>query len=154
MFKYTKILLFLIVTTFLLSFSCNNEKSPVPYRHFEVHVNLSCPYFMNLGLGNNVFIDAEVCGVIDKRGSSGLGIIVYRLMPNIFVSFDRMCTSTTHEPVAVVLSTENPFYLVCPKCDSKYLISDGSIVSGTAKFYLMEFNTAYYPSNNLLVISN
>ena len=153
MLKRTKIILFFIITAFLIFFGCNKEKSPVPYRHFEVYVDLNCPQFMDIGLGENVYLE-KGCTVFENGGSSGLGIIIYRPFPNAFVAFDRMCTSTTHEPTAVKLSSESILYIVCPKCGSKYLISDGSIVSGPANFYLMEFNAVYYPFNNMLKISN
>ncbi len=71
------------------------------------------------------------------------GIVVYRLSEDEFRAFDRACTYDIAERVEV----KDPPIAKCEKCESSYLLIDGSVVSGKAnhplKQYQADLNSPY-----------
>ena len=143
MFRMSKLIIFFIYL--FLFCGCSNEKTPVPSNPFDIYIDLNRVEFNSFSPGTHVFVTG---------GGSGFGIVIYRFTDSKFAAFDRMCTSTTHDPTRVNLSEQSDLFLECPDCSSKYIIYDGSVISGPARFFLTEYQTYYYSNSNTLRITN
>ncbi len=129
-----------------MGWQCNPDKSPVPTGPVDIYLDLNQPEFNGFIPGTYRFI---------VGGGSGLGIVVYRVSQTEFKSFDRMCTSKTHqEPHRVATSEISYFLLECPACGSRFGATDGTIIRGPATYGLIEYQCFYNQTTNVLWITN
>ncbi len=134
----------LFVSLFALV-SCDDDREhPVPYVHvrFEfnvIHYNLSAPG------------SAHQFSVEESGGYRG--IIVYRVSMDEFRAYDRACPCDPHN-CKVSIDPDNPLLATDPCCGSSFLLMDGTIVDGNARFPLKEYRTTFSSSTNRLRITN
>lgn len=125
---------------------CETRVSPVPRNYVNFSINLNDPAYNGFVVGTRLFITG---------GSSGLGIVLYRLTYEQVLAYDRMCTSTTHsEWVKTQPTDESAVLLECPNCHSRFSLLDGSVNQGPAEFYLSDYDTRFNPTTGVLWISN
>ncbi len=132
-----------------LSFQgCDKDREhPVPYVRvtlsFNVlHHNLSAP-------GLSAQFSRQ-----DLGGQAGYqGIIVYRLSGDEFRAYDRACPCDPHNCIASI-EEDNPVLAYAPECESRFILTDGSVVEGPSRFPLRQYRTSFDPHTNRLSISN
>lgn len=126
--------MFSLFSFILLLTSCQ-EKDPYPIPNVAVSIslNLDLPSYQNLNApGGWVYING---------GSRG--IIVYRNFDN-FVALDRHSTYESTKDCAIVsIDSINAFVLNDSCSTSQYNITDGTVVTGPAKWGLKKYNTSW-----------
>ncbi len=141
--RYNKLIL-IIVLLFAMA-SCDEDREhPVPYVHvnFEfnvIHYNLSGP-----GSSHQFSVD---------ESGGYRGIIVHRLTMDEFRAYDRACPCDPNNCM-VSIDPENPLLATDPCCGSTFLLLDGTIVEGDARFPLREYRASFNPATNRLRITN
>ena len=142
------IFVILVTATGLLFQGCDKDREhPVPYVRVTVsfnvlHHNLSAP-------GLSAQFSRH-----DLGGSAGYqGIIVYRLSNDEFRAYDRACPCNPHNCI-VSIEEDNPVLAFAPECESRFILTDGSVVEGPSRFPLREYRTSFDPHTNRLMISN
>ena len=122
----------LIATTISLTLLSGCEKDmqhPVPNVHVDFRINLEITYELNT-IGGWVYF------------SGGYrGIVIYRLSEDEFRAFDRACTYDVYNRIVV----DDPPIARCEECESTYLLIDGSVVEGPARYPLKQYRTTYHP---------
>ncbi len=116
-----------IICLFGITFmeSCEKEyQHPVPQVYEQdLTINLEMVYKLNTIGGWEYFTGGYN------------GIVIYRLSEEEFRAFDRACTNDISKRVEV----EDPPIAKCEKCESSYLLLDGSVVSGKANYPLKQY---------------
>ena len=69
------------------------------------------------------------------------GILIYQSGSYEYLAFDRLCTNYPNDTCAVVINSG--VFAVCPCCKSKFLLSDGSVLRGPAKYGLKQYSAAF-----------
>ncbi|MFP4064047.1 MAG: hypothetical protein ACLFN2_05295 [Bacteroidales bacterium] len=141
-------ILSVVMTIALLLQGCDKEREhPVPYVRVSVsfnvlHYNLSAP-------GLSAQFSRQ-----DLGGNAGYqGIIVYRLSPDEFRAYDRACPSAPHNCI-VSIDEDNAVLAFSPASESRFILTDGSVVEGPARFPLRQYQTTFDPNTNRLRITN
>ncbi len=136
------------ITVTLLFQGCDKDREhPVPYVRVSVsfnvlHYNLSAP-----GLSAQFSRD-------ELGGSAGYqGIIVYRLSIDEFRAYDRACPCDPHNCIASI-EEDNPVLAFAPACESRFILTDGSVVEGPSRFPLRQYRTSFDPHTNRLTITH
>jgi len=80
------------------------------------------------------------------------GIILYRIMDNEFLAYERTCPWDPWEEGARVELDETGTIATCPVCGSQYIITDGSPFVGPSVYLLKQYHTTY--DGNLLYVYN
>jgi Rieske Fe-S protein len=123
-------------------FSCNDSTNTFPYVRIDLTISIDTQ-LGNMNVGEHRFIDNAGYG----------GLVIYRKSLNEYQAFDRACT---HDYVdSCILKDYKDFdgILVCPCCNSKFLLSQsGSVFKAPATIPLEEYNT--YLQGNFLRVSN
>jgi hypothetical protein len=138
----------------LFLFSCNkesNDRLPLPPENFTIYPNSTLYQEINVA-GGWVYLDQNDGALPPSRG-----IIVYRLTEDQFLAFERTppfkpdsCCNAA-KTICTALIVDFPYVLdTCT--NSKYLILDGSPVSGPSSISLGMYVTEYFPP--LLYIHN
>jgi hypothetical protein len=132
--------LFLLIL--LLGLGCrDNNTSRVPDVPVNIAINILQPDFFNLSVPS---------GWIYITGGSR-GIIVYRKSEEEFIALERHSPFQPEDNCAVKVDDDN--VLISDPCsDSKWLITDGTIVQGPTAQPLRTYRTSY--SNPILYITN
>ena len=124
--------------------SCRKKDDVVPYTRVNFTIYLSDPDFMTLQtIGNHVFVTGGVCG-----------IVIYRKSQEEFSALERCCTYNPSERCAVLMDSTNSNVLICPCCNSKFSIWDGSVMSGSAERSLTNYQTIFNAEENTLKVYN
>ena len=126
--KYYSILFFA-----LLSFSeCKKDKDEVPNVYTDLYIYTTDPAFspLNAISGSQYF----------SGGSNG--IVVFRKSQNEFMAYDRHCPYKTSEKNQVSVDAST-LIVVDSKCNSKFLLTDGSPNSGPSSAPLKRYQTAF-----------
>lgn len=138
----------LVMAVALLLHGCDKEREhPVPYVRVSVsfnvlHYNLSAP-------GLSAQFSRQ-----DLGGSAGYqGIIVYRLSSDEFRAYDSACPCDPHNCIARI-EEDNPVLAFAPSCESRFILTDGSVVEGPSRFPLRQYRTSFDPQTNRLRITN
>ena len=126
--KYYSIISFLL----LVFGECKKEKETVPNVYVDKYLFATDPAFSPLN---------AVSGYAYVDGGSN-GILVYRKSQNEFLAYDRHCTYKVAEKNQVVVDASG-LIAVDSKCNSKFLITDGSPNSGPAVNPLKRYQTAF-----------
>jgi hypothetical protein len=137
------------ILTFALIISCSkesNDRLPLPPVDITINPNSTIYQEINIA-GGWVYLDQNDGAMPPSRG-----IIVYRLTEDQFVAFERTppfkpdsCCNAA-KTVCTALIVDYPYVLdTCT--NSKYLITDGSQVSGPSAMSLGMYATEYYAPN-------
>ena len=142
------------ILIFALLFSCSKESNDrLPLPPIDITINPNSTIYQEINIaGGWVYLDENDGALPPSRG-----IIVYRLSEDQFVAFERTppfkpdsCCNAA-KTLCSALIVDYPYVLdTCT--NSKYLILDGSSVSGPSSMSLGVYVTEYYGS--LLYIHN
>ncbi len=135
------------VTLTLLALACNKEHlHPVPDVHLSFDFNVLHYNLSNPGLSHQ----------FSREASGGYrGIIVYRMSTSEFMAYDRACPYQPHDMESLVsISPSNSVVAECPVCNSRFVLTDGSVLDGPAAFPLKVYRTSFNHSTNRLWIGN
>lgn len=113
--------------------SCRNDKHPVPYVHVDFLIDINSTFYNEL---------TSVGGWVYVTGGYK-GIVIYRLSMDQFLAYDRSCTYDPSNPCERVVMEPSGLALVDSCCGSRFLILDGSVISGPAKFGLRAYQTHF-----------
>ena len=132
-----KIYLFVIC----LTLSCDNENYNFPQVDVNLYLYINNPEFFNV---------ESPGGWMYLNGGVG-GILLYRKNLDEFIAYDR---ASTFNPISECqVSVENDNISIKDPCsDSKFLITDGSVIQGPANQPLKRYNTIYN-GNNLSIFN-
>lgn len=135
------ILLFL--AAWIVSASCNRNNTMLPTVSFSVSVNINEP----------AFFDATVpMGWVYYNGAYA-NLIVYRVDQDHFHIYDVRSTYNPTNPCNVRVNTDD--VTVSDPCStSKWLLNDGSLISGPATYALLEYNYSFDPVTGVLHMYN
>lgn len=138
---------FITVITLSLFISCDkesNDRLPLPPVDLSINPNSTIYQEINVA-GGWVYLDQNDGALPPSRG-----IIVYRLSEDQFLAFERTppfkpdsCCNAA-KTICTALIVDYP-YILDTCTSSKYLILDGSPVSGPSSISLGMYVTEYYP---------
>jgi nitrite reductase/ring-hydroxylating ferredoxin subunit len=112
----------------------------------SVYVNL------NLDISSTFYIELSAVGGYVNVTGGYKGITIYRASIDQFVAFERCCPYDPDITAAIVEVDPSGLALTDSVCGSKYLILDGSVVSGPATKPLKQYRTSF--DGDILHISN
>lgn len=131
--------LIILVSSLLLCLSCKNEEeAPVGYVNFTIDPN--SPMYSNL----------NTVGGYEYLVGGYRGVVVFRYSWDEFFAYERACPKDNE--TAVVVDTASSVILICPKCGSKFIYTDGTPIEGPAKSPLRSYSTHY--DGNVLHVYN
>ena len=140
--------LVLVLLASLIDSCKKSELDVIPDVYTDFYINLTDPQFFSLNAITNYILVDEFTNNFGSRaaGFDRNGIIVYRAGLDEFFAFDRTCPhdyALDRTSVAVDTVT-NEYYVICPTCDSKYVLpSFGSPSEGPSKYPLKIYNTSF-----------
>ena len=132
-----KIYLFLLC----LTLSCENENNNFPQVDVNLYLYINNPEFFNV---------ESPGGWMYLNGGVG-GILLYRKNLDEFIAYDRASTFNPTSECQVSVENDN-ISIEDPCSDSKFLITDGSVIQGPANQPLERYNTIYN-GNNLSIFN-
>ncbi len=132
-----KIYLFLLC----LTLSCENENYNFPQVDVNLYLYINNPEFFNV---------ESPGGWMYLNGGVG-GILIYRKNLDEFIAYDRASTFNPTSECQVSVENDN-ISIKDPCSDSKFLITDGSVIQGPANQPLKRYNTIY-SGNNLSIFN-
>ena len=132
-----KIYLFVIC----LTLSCDNENYNFPQVDVNLYLYINNPEFFNV---------ESPGGWMYLNGGVG-GILLYRKNLDEFIAYDRASTFNPTSECQVSVENDN-ISIKDPCSDSKFLITDGSVIQGPANQPLKRYNTIYN-GNNLSIFN-
>ena len=136
-----RILATLFGILFLFSACRDRNRDRVPDVPVNIAININQPDFFNLTVPQ---------GWVYITGGSR-GIIVYRKSDTEFVALERHSPYQPEDNCAVTVNDDGAI-ITDPCSDSKWLITDGTIVQGPTAFPLVAYSASY--SNPILYITN
>lgn len=139
MTKWTIFIIFCFAVFF--SFGCRDRQAQIPLVDVNITINISEPQFFDLSVPTG---HAYIVG-----GSQG--IIIYRLNESEFVALERHSPVNPEDRCRVVVM-EDGVLVEDPCSGARWLINDGSVVSGDTGFALRMYNTQF--TNPILYIYN
>ena len=131
-----------IFLSLVLTLGCrDNNTNRIPDVPVNIAINVLQPDFFNLSVPS---------GWVYITGGSR-GIIVYRKTQDEFIALERHSPYQPEDNCAVTVDADG--VLISDPCsDSKWLISDGTIVQGPTSMPLRTYRTSF--SNPILYITN
>jgi nitrite reductase/ring-hydroxylating ferredoxin subunit len=124
---------FLWLLPLFLLIQCKKEEGRIPSVNVNRYLYPSDPIFVNLNaIGGWVYISG---------GSRG--IIVYRSSQDEFKAYDRHCTYQVESECGKVNVDINNVTLRDSCCASEFMIMDGTVSKGPAKYPLKTYFTEY-----------
>jgi nitrite reductase/ring-hydroxylating ferredoxin subunit len=149
MTSHSKIMLFFITVTFVVTLSsCNKKNDVIPDIYVNFTLNLNDPEFVNLiGFGGSVTVDSHTNNWgSGAAGYDGNGIIICSGNDE-FYAYDRTCPHdyvVNSLSIKVNIDSSNSTIGVCPKCGTKYgLTVGGTPVSGLGRYPLKNYRTSF-----------
>ena len=139
----------------LIAFGCNDDENTLPLAPIDITIDPNSTIYQELNVvGGWTYLGEEDGVVYPSRG-----LIVHRLAPDQFSAFERTppykpdsCCSTNGTNCSkLVVGSYYPF-IIDPCTGSKYLITDGSVVSSPSNMPLGTYFTEY--DGHLLYIHN
>ncbi len=123
----------LLIFFLMLSFAgCKKDKDEIPNVYVDIYLYTIDPAFSPLN---------AISGYTTVAGGSN-GILIFRKSQNEFMAYDRHCPYNTSEKNQVTVDVSG-LIAVDSKCNSKFLITDGSPNSGPAANPLKRYQTAF-----------
>ncbi len=140
--KSCKYIIVLIITIIIFGSCKKDETEYVPnvYVNFQIDPNST----MYLGLN-------QVGGWVYITGGVK-GIIIYKIDNQAFMAYDRACPHDPEITDAAVEVESSGLTMIDNYCGSRFIITDGSVVSGPSKYGLKQYKTFY--DGNYLHVSN
>ena len=126
--KYYSVLL-LVLFPFA---ECKKDKDQVPNVYVDIYLYTTDPAFSPLN---------ATSGSTTVSGGSN-GIVIFRKSQTEFMAYDRHCPYKTSEKNQVSVDASG-LIAVDSKCNSKFLLTDGSPNSGPASNPLKRYQTAF-----------
>ncbi len=145
---FRKISITLLMFVFVLFYGCkkknNTVQDNIAYQTVNFNVYPSDPLYTKLSvIGGWMYFD---------RGVNG--IIIYRKTMQDFVAIERTSTHFPNDPDARVKVQTDNFTLKDTISNSKWQITDGSIISGPATLPLRLYSTFYDNGTGTLNVKN
>jgi len=136
------ILIFLMITLWVLSGCKKDEKEYVPnvYVNFQIDPNSTMYLSLNMP-GGWAYITGGVSG-----------IIIYRADQDNFKAFDRACPYDYDVEGSLVEVDPSGLVMIDSLCGSRYIITDGSVLNGPSTRGLKTYRTSY--DGRLLYVYN
>lgn len=122
--------------------SCNKDEDIIPYVTVNVYIDVN----------NSVYNDINTVGGYLYITGGYKGIIVYRYSFDEFVAIERACPYKPSLDCERLSVEDNGMVVSDSCCGSRFLITDGSIVSGPAKRPAVLYKTIF--DGNMLYIYN
>ncbi len=132
--KYIRFVLLMLFAG-MISFSCSKEdEAPMG----AVNLNIDLQNVNNIPLKT---INGYLYFYADGYYNAGYqGVIVYRYSEDIFLAYELACPKDHDQAVEV---DKSGLILVCPKCHSKFIFTDGSVFEGPARVGLRSYSADY-----------
>jgi Rieske Fe-S protein len=122
----------LFLCPFLLT-NCNDYEDVVPYVYVNFYISLADPDFAALNTpGNSVMVTG---------GANG--ILIYRIDIEEFAAYDRTCTHEISSDCVIFTDESGLFGIDTTCCYSEFLLLDGSVSKGPARFPLKRYRTYF-----------
>ncbi len=80
------------------------------------------------------------------------GVIIYRLLHEEFLAFERACPFDPLDAEGQVEVETSGIIAKCPSCGSRFILTDGSPIEGPASVGLKQYRTRY--DGYSLIVSN
>jgi nitrite reductase/ring-hydroxylating ferredoxin subunit len=109
------------------------ERGGVPLTPVDISINVNNPSYADLQVPG---------GWLYLTGGS-MGLIVYRTSMEGFVAMDRHCTYNPAQLCRVFVDESQLIAQDTVCCQSKFLITDGTVVQGPAAINLQRYNTTF-----------
>jgi len=143
-----KLIIFFIFFA-LIPYSCENEKNDViPDVYVDFTMDLNDIEFVNLSsVFGSVYVNANTNNWGQKAsGYDGNGIIVFAGPAGEYYSYDLTCPhdySTNN--LSVKVSVVDIIYAECPRCKSRYALTNGGtpLSDAISKYPLKNYRTTY-----------
>lgn len=145
---FRKISISFLMLVVVLFFGCKKKRNTVqdniPYQTVNFNVYPNDPLYTRLAvIGGWMYFDKGVNG-----------IIIYRKTMQDFVAIERTSTHFPDDPNARVKVQSDNFTLKDTISNSKWQITDGSILSGPATLPLRLYSTFYDNGTGTLTVKN
>jgi nitrite reductase/ring-hydroxylating ferredoxin subunit len=132
-----------IILTATALLACKKQQDQVPIASVNFSVNVSNPSYLSI---------QSPGGWVYVSGGS-LGIVIYRNSQTEFSAYDRHSPYMVENRCRVEVDSSN-FFVVDYCSDSKFLLTDGSPVSGPASNSLTTYQTSFNQNSNVLRVYN
>ncbi len=132
----------LLVVVLLFSSCKKDDKEYVPnvYVNFQIEPNSTMYLGLNM-VGGWIYVTGGVSG-----------IILYRESQEVFKAYDRACPYDYDVTGSIVEMEPSGLTMIDSLCGSRYIITDGSVLSGPTKSGLKAYRTSY--DGRLLYVYN
>lgn len=129
--KFTLTCLVLVVC------SCKKDKDRITGGYTNIYIYTSDPTFTPLNaVGGWTYYPAVA--------DAGLkGLIIYRSSQESFFAYDRACTYDTQASCALVEMESSGITAIDSCCNSRFGITDGSVLNGPATQPLIQYRTTF-----------
>ena len=117
----------------LISINCRKQQDIVPNITVDIYLNMADPNFININ---------AIGGAINITGGSK-GILVYRKSLTEFMAYDRNCTYQPSNSCARVQIDKSLIMAIDSCCGSKFLLTDGTVITGPAPIPLKTYRTTF-----------
>ncbi len=133
-FHYTGFLLLLFVFVFFIP-QCKKEsqQNEIPVVAVNIAINPNSTEYLSLNTVN---------GWVYLTGGYE-GIIVFRSSTNGFMAYERACPYDWSKATARLVVASSGITTVCPSCNSKFILLDGSPYSGPSTYPMKQYETTY-----------
>jgi nitrite reductase/ring-hydroxylating ferredoxin subunit len=145
----SKISYFLITIALTITLSsCNKKNDVIPDTFVNFTLDLNDPEFVNLnGFGGSVAVGSTTNNWgINAAGFDGNGIIICYGVDE-FYAYDRTCPHdyvVNNLSIKVSIDPKNSTIAVCPKCGTKYGLTEGGTpASGVGRYPLKNYKTSF-----------
>lgn len=126
------IIIFVLIIIGTIIPACDRQEY-VPYVYVNIQVYPNMPSYSSIKIpGNYLYLNGGY-----------KGIVLSCTYLDEYVAFDRACPYHPRTEDAVLEVDSTGLFLVCPKCGSKFMCSDGSIVNGPSKHTPLEYLVDY-----------
>ncbi len=148
----SKIRYFLIFLLYILPFAaCNKHNDVIPDVYVSFSLNINDPQFTDLqAIGEPVLIDSRTNNFGTRAaGFNGSGIILIYTGESYYPysAYDRTCPhdyASSHLIEKVNIDPANSWEAVCPKCSTRYVLTNGGIsVKGPGRYPLKNYRTGF-----------
>ena len=145
---FTRLANLTLVFCLIVSFwACtdDNDISPIPDVYVNIVINPASIEYGNLNIPGNY--------ALIKGGYRG--IIVYHVIDNQYMAYERTCTYDWEKPCSKLIIDASGLIARDPCCKSSFLLIDGSPMEGSlATIPLKQYKTMYDPNFGRLYITN